>query len=598
LEITVEFALMNRNIASLLVPVLIGVALILGGGSAMAQKKEGPRNTKGPKGKKGKVEQPVAIDPKLKEKIDYLFIEANTLYLQEKKTEAVGLLKELLAIDPRNHAALYQVGKINNELQNFGEGVKYCKMALDLNPDNIWYYSELVNAWQGARDMGKALEVQSALVERFPDDRNALYDLAQLYIVNKEFQEAIDIYAQLEKVTGPNDEISFRKHQLYVYTNQMDKARAEVDRLIEANPTESRYYQAKYDLLMLMNRPGEAVILLETILIHQPNDAFALLSLADYYKAQGNMPKSDEYLQKAFDNPDVDLEAKVKILSGMYPYAEKDAGVLGRMERMSHSLQNLYPKSAMVMGIRGDVLQAAGKPDSAKVYYRKSLQLDPTNEQVWQELLLISSETGDWAQMQKDAEKALEYFPNTTLFLYFFGTASSQNGDLEEAIYAFEKIKKSESENKEILMQAYLGLGEAYQKEDQFDKSDENFEGALKLAPGNPLVLNNYAYFLSLRNQRLDEASKMVMEALQKEPENSAYQDTYGWILYLQGKYKEAEEWIGKAVKKNGGAEVMEHYGDALHKLGEVEKAREYWQKAIDMGAKIDLSAKLNQGPK
>ncbi len=575
---------MNKFLLSLLV-----LVLALGSGNAMAQKKE-------KKGKKGNVTKTAAIDPKTKERIDYLFIEANTLYLQEKKTEAIALLKELLGLDSKNHAALYQVGKINNELQNFGEGMKYCKSALDLNPENYWYYAELVIAYQGAREMGKALEVQSALVKKFPSDKNGLYDLAQLYILNKDFPRAIETYAQLEKQTGANEEITFRMHQLYVYTNQPDKAMAEIDKLITENPYETRYHQAKYDLLLMMQKPEEGKAMLENLLERNPNDAFALLSLADYYKAKGNMPKSDEYLERAFANPEVELETKVKILSGMYPHAESEPAVLARMERMSASLQQLYPKSAVVMGIRGDVLQAGGKADSAKVYYRKSLAIDPTNEKVWQELLLVSSDSGDWKQMQKDAEKALEYFPNQLLFLYFFGSASSQNEDFEEAIYSFEKIKKSGTDNKDILLQAYLGLGECYQKEEQFSKSDENFEAALRLSPGNPLVLNNYAYFLSLRNERLEDASKMVQQALQKEPGNGAYQDTYGWILYLQGNYKGAEEWIGKSVSNNGGAEVLEHYGDVQAKLGDMAKAKDFWQKALDKGAKFDLNTKIAHG--
>lgn len=89
----------------------------------------------------------------------------------------------------------------------------------------------------------------------------------------------------------------------------------------------------------------------------------------------------------------------------------------------------------------------------------------------------------------------------------------------------------------------------------------------------------------------------MVQEALKQEPDNSAYQDTYGWILYLQGNYAGAKDWIGKAIA-DGGAEVLEHYGDTCAKLGENEKAKEYWQKAIDKGAKFDLNTKLTRGPK
>jgi tetratricopeptide (TPR) repeat protein len=590
---------MNRISALLLIITLSltpSIALgYLGENGLHAQKKEKAAPEKG--GKKGKkgggTSKTASMDPKTKERVDYLFIEANTLYLQEKKTEAIGLFKELLLVDPKNHATLYSIGKIQNELKNYGEGSKYCKMAVDLNPDNFWYYTELANAYQGAREVGKALEVQEALTKRFPDDKNARYDLAQLYILNKDFNKAIETYTQLEKLVGANDEITFRKHELYVYTNQTDKALTEIDKLIAANPTETRYWQAKYDLLMLMNKNTEAQAVLAKILERNPNDAFALLSLADYYKNNGQIQKSDEYLQRAFDNPEVDLDTKIKILSELYANADKEPSTMARLDRMSMALLKLYPKSALVLGIRGDVLQAAQEPDSARSYYRKSLAVDPTNMQVWSEMLLIDSEQNDFISLQKDAEKALEYYPNEILFLYFFGSSATQNGEYEEAIYAFEKIKKTEQKDKEVLLQTYLSLAECYHKTENYPKSDENFDAALKLAPNKPLVLNNYAYYLSLRNERLDDATKMVQQALAAEPNNGAYQDTYGWILYLQGDYKAAEQWIGKAAQQGGGSEVLEHYGDTWAKLKDMTKAKDYWQQAITQGAKFSMDDKV-----
>ena len=85
----------------------------------------------------------------------------------------------------------------------------------------------------------------------------------------------------------------------------------------------------------------------------------------------------------------------------------------------------------------------------------------------------------------------------------------------------------------------------------------------------------------------------MVQQALQAEPNNGAYQDTYGWILYLQQNYKLAEEWIAKAVARGGGAEVLEHYGDTWAKLGDIAKAKDYWQQAIVKGSKFTVEGKL-----
>ncbi len=77
----------------------------------------------------------------------------------------------------------------------------------------------------------------------------------------------------------------------------------------------------------------------------------------------------------------------------------------------------------------------------------------------------------------------------------------------------------------------------------------------------------------------------MARRAVDLDPENGANQDTYGWVLYMQGKYKEAEKWIGKAIRnREESAVVLEHYGDVLYKLGNKKGAVKYWEKALKKG--------------
>ncbi|MGZ5303843.1 MAG: tetratricopeptide repeat protein, partial [Bacteroidia bacterium] len=70
------------------------------------------------------------------------------------------------------------------------------------------------------------------------------------------------------------------------------------------------------------------------------------------------------------------------------------------------------------------------------------------------------------------------------------------------------------------------------------------------------------------------------------DPANASYLDTYGWILYIQGNYTEAEKHIKKALEQEKASpEVQEHYGDVLFKLNRVEEAVEYWKKAKASGS-------------
>jgi len=137
-----------------------------------------------------------------------------------------------------------------------------------------------------------------------------------------------------------------------------------------------------------------------------------------------------------------------------------------------------------------------------------------------------------------------------------------------------------------LLAEFYNYLGDAYHQTKQDEKAFEAYDASLKINSDNSIVLNNYAYYLSLRGEQLERAKKMARKANELDPNNSSNQDTYGWVLYKLGEYKEALEWIGKSVDNHSeeNAEVLEHYGDVLYKLGRTEEAREYWERAVKAG--------------
>ena len=43
----------------------------------------------------------------------------------------------------------------------------------------------------------------------------------------------------------------------------------------------------------------------------------------------------------------------------------------------------------------------------------------------------------------------------------------------------------------------------------------------------------------------------MIRKAVEVEPENSAYLDSLGWLLFRQGKYRRSRRRIAKGLRKN-----------------------------------------------
>ena len=146
----------------------------------------------------------------------------------------------------------------------------------------------------------------------------------------------------------------------------------------------------------------------------------------------------------------------------------------------------------------------------------------------------------------------------------------------------------------------YSDLGDAYYYLKNNLASDSCYELALVFDPSNAYVLNNYSYFLSLRGEKLDEALRMSNQANVLSPNNAAYEDTYGWVLYKSGKFSDAKEWIGKALQHGGDEDgaVLEHYGDILFKLDDVNGAVQYWMKAKEKNVESETIDKKIAGRK
>lgn len=539
-------------------------------------------------------EPKISGDPKKKKKVDFLFFEATTQHIQGNPEEALQQYNQVVQIDPKLDAAWYNMARISLELKNAKDAVRYGKEALALKDDNYWYYAIMADAYQKLGQFDNTIEILQKTTEKFPDKKDSWFNLAQVQIESNKHADALETLDRFEKVEGQKEEIIFRKFQVAILGNDRARARLEIDRLKTEYPFNLMYWKSSCELNQQDGNKEAAMEDVKRVLELDPEDAFGLFSMADYYRTLGNLETSDEYLFKAFKITSVAVERKLEIMAGLYPFANADTDVGKRLKKLAKILLSSHGDDPRVMGAVGDVYLQNDEPDSAAWYYRASLEEDGSNISAWEELLNIDMMQGKFDALVKDAESAMEYFPDHNTFLYYYGIGNSRTGDDDEAIFAFERIKKL-SKNQALLSQACTNLGEIFNRTGEHTKADENMDKALEISPDDPVVLNNYAWYLALRKDRLDDAESMVEKALESSPNSTAYLDTYGWVFYQKGDYANAEKWLKKAIDNGGDAEIIEHYGDTLYKLGRKEEAQQRWQEAIDKGAKIKIAKKLQE---
>ena len=138
---------------------------------------------------------------------------------------------------------------------------------------------------------------------------------------------------------------------------------------------------------------------------------------------------------------------------------------------------------------------------------------------------------------------------------------------------------------------AQLTLASAQQMGGDHAGAEATLRAILKESPGNPIALNNLGYFLLERNERIDEALKMIQEAVKVDPTNPSYLDSLGWAFFKLGKLSDAEKHLKEAAKLDSlSATINEHLGDVYLKQGRADDARRQWQKALELASeKSDL---------
>jgi tetratricopeptide (TPR) repeat protein len=101
----------------------------------------------------------------------------------------------------------------------------------------------------------------------------------------------------------------------------------------------------------------------------------------------------------------------------------------------------------------------------------------------------------------------------------------------------------------------------------------------------DPVAMNFLAYMLALEGRDLGEASSLSQRTLAADPDNVAYQDTYGWILFQQKDYSRARyhlQFASRLSEEEGQphAEVYYHVGEVYLALNDKSRALYYLDSA------------------
>jgi tetratricopeptide (TPR) repeat protein len=510
---------------------------------------------------------------------EILFLDGMKYFMLEDFNQALQFFQNSLKLNPENAAIQYKIAETQLALKNPQAALSAAKIASAKEPKNAYYYLLLAQIYTEQKQFNEAALTYNNLLKNIPNSNHYLFQLADLYLSQSRYDDALKTYERIETHFGLMDQITINRQQIYLRQKNVAKAIAEGEKLLTSAPSEVRYFLAQAELYNASQMPEKGIETLEKALRIEPNNPYAHLMLSDLYRQKGNRAESENQVKLAFSTSDLDIDTKVRILVDFIrqlPDSELEGTALTLVDLTIRS----HPEEAKAYAVAGDLQTIVGKKETARNNYLKAVALDDSHFKIWQQIVLLDAELSQSDSLIIHSEQALEIFPNQAVFWFYNGTGHLIEKSFAKAVKSLEYGKRLSLSEPNLIAQFNMQLGDGYNALKDFTKSDEAYEAVLAFDANNEHVLNNYSYFLSLRNVNLKKAEDMSSRLVKLFPTNPTYLDTHAWVLYKAGNYIEALKYLEQAVSLSEDATILEHYGDVLFKLGKKDEALAQWQRA------------------
>ena len=547
--------------------------------------------------------------------------------------------QEALSLD-ENSAIYFLLAKNYNELSKFPVAVQNIKKAIELEPKNNDYKELLAGIFINTFQIDSAINIYESVIKSDSGNLQALFSLATLYKKSKPLT-SLSYYKKLIDELGPRWDILVNMMEIYSKLDKSSEELKTMEELIGLDPGNTKLKEMLAEYYFKSGKIERSIELYEDILETDPGNELVRLQLADLLSRNNQVDKSielyknlikkndknPEYLsalgflyvkkkdwneaEKIFKNiimnDTIKVEYKLDICSFLYFQGDSDAVELAFSKQINQLITEAHPKDSRAYLYLSAIYAKEDSVELVDLYFDTFFKKEKENP-VTRNFSFFGTEVGRVFLAKENFEKGVfflekskELFPNDYFLLFYLGLAYSRLNMSEKSIASLEQSLEL-NPTRELSIEIIGQLGLTYDGMKNFIKSDSLYELGLKLDPDNHLLLNNYSYSLSERGLQLERSEKMSKRALEKEPQNSSYLDTYGWILFRMGKYKEAQVYIKKAVDLRdavggNGSVLNEHLGDVYFKLGDKENAMIYWNQALKMNPdNNDVKEKIKRG--
>ena len=493
------------------------------------------------------------------------------------------MLDAILKTSPDNDAAWYYRGLCNMRLKNAADSERDLKQAVALDSTNYWYRYMLAGLYGMTGRSVLTIDMYESLLRDFPKKSELYYGLANLYINQGQADKALKIIGDIETQFGKSDATVMTRFNILSRQERHEEA-------YKALEEYNKEYSSPQVLSMLgdyemgMYNDSSALAYYDEALSLDKSYAPALLGKAETYRIARDYVSYFKTLDLLMADRDATPAGKAEYLQAVFRQSDPRfmKSFSSQLDSTVNIAVNAHPADSSILQTAGLYYLVTDRKEAAADAFKKVMTEFPDNVGATASYIQTLLYINEWDKVVSACDSAMVRFPQEAGFLEFANAAEFNRKNYPAVIENCVKMLRIAPTDSATFVTAWSTIGDMYHLLGDQTKAFKSYETALKVAPDNAPVLNNYAYYLSVEGKKLKKAYAMSKKTVEAEPDNATYLDTFGWILYLQGKALEAKPFFKHAMLYGGkdSATILDHYATVLEALGEKDLAKVYRQQA------------------
>ena len=340
----------------------------------------------------------------------------------ENYEKAITALEKCLDLKSEEAVVYFELGRNYRELEQFEKSIENLKKAHEIAPDEEAILVYLFQTY------GMTLDYEGAIAtvkELIPLDEDYKEDLANLYFLNENYDEALKLLDELDAELGANSYRNSLRRQVYARTNNTGAQINNLQESISANPEVEQNY---LNLIYIYSEQGddeEAFRVARELLETNPGSSLAHLALYKFYLDKSNTEAAVASMKVVFESEEIDAESKFKVLNDFLSFVQDNPEYEEQLIEVAGKLTEWENAPKLFEQLGTYYLKKNNREDALK-FFELGLNEDPGNFELIRNTLLLQLEFQKFESARDLSEEALESFPSQPM-LYLFQAVAQNN---------------------------------------------------------------------------------------------------------------------------------------------------------------------------